>query len=106
MRLRFFDLCSSRWLFQALDRMSLPVLVTRILFAKPFRVLSLGTGGLLAGARRGALPGGREDHEQVLALEERLSLDDRERARVVGHPVEDSPPDVLVHHLAASKHDR
>src|SRR4029077_7299402 len=86
--------------------MSLPVLVTRMRLAMPLRVLSLGTGGLLAGARRRSLATGREDHEQVLAFEQRLPLDDREGACVVSHPVEDSPPDVLVDHLAAPKHDR
>src|SRR6266404_6956198 len=105
-RFRFFDLCSRRWLFQALARMSLPVFVTRIRLARPFLVLSLGTGGLLAGGRSGSLAAGREDHEQVLAFEQWLALHDGEGACVVGHPVEDSPPDVLVDHLAAPKHDR
>src|SRR5260370_24159018 len=107
LRLRFSDLCSSRWLFQALARMSLPVLVTRMLLANPLRVFILGTGGgLLGGAHSASLAAGREDHEKVLAFEERLALDDREGTCVIGHPVEDSPPDVLVHHLAAAKHDR
>src|SRR5260370_21595007 len=105
--MRFLDLCSSRWLFQALGRFSLPVLVTRILLANPLRVFILGTGGgLLGGARDASLPARREDHEKVLAFEERLALDYREGTCIICHPVEDSPPDVLVHHLAAPKHDR
>src|SRR5258708_7260022 len=107
----FFELCSSRWLFCELARMSLPVPVTRIRFAMPFCVLILGTGrSLLDGGRgrggRGGLPAGREDHEEVLALEQRGALDDRELLRVVRDPVENSPPDVLVDHLAAPEHDR
>src|ERR1700693_1475458 len=83
--------------------MSLPVPVTRILLAIAFCVLSLGTGRALLG---GALPSRREDHEQVLALEEGRTLDDRERLRVVRDPVEDPSGDVLVDHLAAPEHDR
>src|SRR5712691_5560506 len=95
------------WLFHALARMSLPVLVTRIRFAMPLRVLILGTGhSLLAGCRRRALAARGQDHEQVLAFEQRLALDDCEWARVISDPVEDSPPDVLMHHLAAAEHDR
>src|SRR5260370_12263380 len=62
--------------------------------------------GHLGCAHSASLAAGREDHEKVLAFEERLALDDREGTCVIGHPVEDSPPDVLVHHLAAAKHDR
>src|ERR1700737_563090 len=107
LRFRFFDLCSSKWLFHALARISLPVLVTRIRLAMPLRVLSLGTGrSLLPGGGRRALSARGKDHEQVLAFEQRLALDNREWARVISDPVEDSPPDVLMHHLAAAEHDR
>src|SRR5713226_3819974 len=86
--------------------MSLPVLVTRIRLEIPFWVLSLGTGGCgLLGGRRG-LAARREDHEQVLALEQRRALDDRERLRVVRDSVENPPSDVLVDHLPAPEHDR
>src|SRR5579859_1549866 len=103
MRLCRFDFWCRRWLVQELRRTSFPFRVTRTRLAIPFIVFCLGTGRglLLRGlARR------REDHEQVLAFEQRLPLDDRERARVVAHPVEDLPPDVLVDHLAAPEHDR
>src|SRR3982074_563242 len=84
--------------------MSFPVRVTRTLLAMPFLVLSLGTGrGLLCGR---ALAAGRQDHEQVLALEQGRTLDDRERLRVVRDAVENPSPDVLVDPLAASEHDR
>src|SRR5207249_11980907 len=70
----------------------------------PFCVLILGTGcGRLL---RCALTARREDHEQVLALEERLSFDDRELLRVVRHALEDLPPYLLMDHLAAPEHDR
>src|SRR5467141_747777 len=118
-RFRFLDLCSSRWLCHAALRISLPVLVTRILFAKPLRVLILGTGGgLLGGALlshlrgcRGGrlwdrLPAWSEDHVEVLAFEQGGALDDRERLRVIRHPIENPPADVLVHHLPSSEHDR
>src|SRR5260221_9017115 len=103
LRFRFCDLCSSRWLFHEAVRISLPVLLTLMRFAIPLRVLILGTG---CGLLDGGLAGGRQDHEQVLALEQRLPLDHRERARVIGDPIEDLPADVLVHHLATSEHDR
>src|SRR5258708_8741431 len=91
--------------------MSLPVPVTRIRFAMPFCVLILGTGrSLLDGGRgrsgRGGLPAGREDHEEVLALAQRGALDDRELLRVVRDTVENSPPSLLLDHLAAPEHDR
>src|SRR5579864_3777266 len=102
-RLRFCDLCSSRWLFHDAARMSFPPPDTRMRFAMPLRVLILGTGrGLL----RGRLTGRREDHEEVLAFQQRLALDHRELARVVRDPVEDPAPDLLVDHLSAPEHDR
>src|SRR5438445_3607678 len=105
LRLRFCDLCSSRWLFHELERTSLPVEVTLIRLAIPLRVLILGTGRhrLL---RRGRLAARREDHEEVLALEQWGALDDRELLRVISHPVQDPSTDVLVHHLPTSEHDR
>src|SRR5207247_8513023 len=70
----------------------------------PFWVLILGTGcGRLL---RCALTARREDHEQVLALEERLSFDERELLGVVSHALEDLPPYLLMDHLAAPEHDR
>src|SRR5438270_3528422 len=107
LRLCSFDFWCSRWLVHELRRMSFPFLVARTRLTIPLRVLSLGTGrALLAGDARRGLPAGGQDHEQVLALEQRLPLDDGERARVIGDPVEDLPADVLVHHLATSEHDR
>src|SRR5947199_191790 len=50
--------------------------------------------------------GGREDHEEVSALEQRLALDDRERLGVVRDAIEDPPTDILMDHLAAPEHDR
>src|SRR5260370_16728761 len=95
--MRFLDLCSSRWLFQALARISLPVLVTRILLANPLRVFILGTGGgLLGGARDASLPARREDHEKVLAFEERLAPDYREGTSLISHPLPAPPPHLLV----------
>src|ERR1700680_654699 len=99
------------WLFCELARMSLPVPVTRIRLEMPFWVLILGTfrgllGGALGGRLRGGLPAWRQDHEQVLALEQRGAFDDGELLRVVRDPVENPPPDVLVDHLAAPEHDR
>src|ERR1700674_4289949 len=95
--------------------MSLPVFVTRIRFAKPLRVLILGTGcglvgnglsGNLSGGLGSSLPAWREDHEEVLALEERRPFHDREWPRVVRHPIQNPSPDVLVDHLPTSEHDR
>src|SRR5579862_9190752 len=107
LRLCSLDFWCSRWLVHELRRISLPFRVARTRLTIPLRVLSLGTGrALLPGGAGGRLPAGGQDHEEVLALEQRLPLDDRERARVVGDPVEDLPADVLVHHLAASEHDR
>src|SRR2546421_2474179 len=84
--------------------MSLPLRVTRTRLAMPFCVLILGTGcGRLL---RHALTARREDHEQVLALEERLAFDDRELLGVVRHALEDLSPYLLVDHLAAPEHDR
>src|ERR1700737_670368 len=122
-RFRFCDLCCSRWLLNADARTSLPFLVTRIRLAMPFWVLSLGTGRLLRSALRRALrrrlgcalsrgglaraaPAWRQDHEQVLALEQGLALDDREVLGVVRHALQDLAPYLLVDHLAAPEHDR
>src|SRR5581483_11455729 len=105
LRLCCFDFWCRRWLIHELRRISLPLRVSRTRLAMPFRVLILGTCRGLLGRRSGLAARG-QDHEEVLALEQRLPLDDRERARVVRDPVEDLPPDVLVHHLAASEHDR
>src|SRR5450756_283588 len=92
--------------------MSFPVPVTRMRLEMPFWVLILGTGGCrLLGRRcrrchRCRRAAWCEDHEQVLALEQRRALDDSERLRVIRDPVENPPADVLVDHLAAPEHDR
>src|SRR2546421_4565395 len=84
--------------------MSLPLRVTRTRLAMPFCVLILGTG--CSRLLRRALTARREDHEQVLALEERLAFDDRELLGVVRHALKDPSPYFLVDHLAAPEHDR
>src|SRR6266852_7223799 len=72
--------------------------------ASPFIVFFLGTGSCRL--LWGSLAAGRKDHEQVLALEERLAFDDREQLGIVSHALEYPPPDLLVDHLAAPEHDR
>src|SRR3984893_60063 len=96
------------WLFQAWARISLPVEVTRIRFAIPFRVLILGTGGrsFWFSLFGGGLGVRRQDQEEVATLHDRRPLDDRDVLRRVRHPIEDPSPDLLVDHLAAPEHDR
>src|SRR6202007_747966 len=98
LRLCCLDFWCSRWLIHELRRISLPFRVRRTRVALPLGVLILGTGRCLL--RRGAgLAARGQDHEEVPALEQGLALDDRERARVIGDPVEDLPPDFLGHPL-------
>src|SRR6195256_978902 len=107
-RLFFCFLCSNMWLFQAWARINLPVAVTRIRLAIPFRVLILGTGRGSFWFRffGGGLGVRGEDQEEVAALHDRSALDDRDVLRRVRHPIEDPSPDLLVDHLAAPEHDR
>src|SRR5260370_21491921 len=86
--------------------MSFPFRVTRTRLAMPFWVLSLGTRRHLFLGGRGALAARRQNHEQVLALQQRLAFDDRELLGIIGHALEDLPPYLLVDHLAAPEHDR
>src|SRR5579864_5404601 len=82
---------------------SFPPPDTRMRFAMPLRVLILGTGRCLL---HDGLTARRQDHKEVLAFEQRLTLDHRELARVIRDPVEDPAPDLLVDHLSAPEHDR
>src|SRR5207248_5958928 len=104
LRLCSFDFWCRRWLIHELRRTSFPFRVARMRLAIPLRVLSLGTVRRLLG--RACRAGGGQDHEQVPALEQWRPLHDRELARIIGHPIEDLAPDLLVHHLATPEHDR
>ena len=101
LRLRFGDLCSSRWLFIARRRRSFPAPVSLNRFFAPLCRFCFGIVSFHSRVLRWP-----QHHHHVPPVLQRRRLDHAELLDVLGEPHQQVPPTLRVQLLAPPEHDR